>query len=94
MVSIAGRDFSVLHCPGHTPGHVVFINKDINFGILGDVLFRNSIGRTDFPYGSHEDLIKAITTKLMVLPDEFQFICGHGQASSIGAERRSNPFLQ
>lgn len=93
-ISIAGEDFEVLHCPGHTPGHVVFINRAQKFGIFGDVLFRNSVGRTDFPYGNHDQLISAIQTKLLPLPDDFQFICGHGSASSIGAERRSNPFIQ
>jgi glyoxylase-like metal-dependent hydrolase (beta-lactamase superfamily II) len=93
-VKIAGEDFDVLHCPGHTPGHVVFISQALKFGIFGDVLFRNSVGRTDFPYGNHDQLITAIQTKLLNLPDDFQFICGHGAASSIGAERRSNPFIQ
>ncbi len=93
-IEIAGEMFEVLHCPGHTPGHVVFINRALNFGVLGDVLFRNSVGRTDFEYGSHDDLIAAIKTKLMVLPDEFSFICGHGVSSTIGAERRSNPFVR
>jgi len=93
-VNIAGLDFEVLHCPGHTPGHVVFVNRAIKFGIFGDVLFRNSVGRTDFGYGNTEQLITAIKTKLMVLPDDFGFICGHGVASSIGAERRSNPFIR
>jgi len=93
-VTIGPHIFQVLHCPGHTPGHVVFINRAQNFGILGDVLFRNSVGRTDFPYGDTEQLITAIKTKVMVLPDDFTFICGHGNSSSIGAERRSNPFIQ
>jgi glyoxylase-like metal-dependent hydrolase (beta-lactamase superfamily II) len=93
-IGIGGENFEVLHCPGHTPGHVVFINRAGKFGILGDVLFRNSVGRTDFPYGNHAQLITAIQQKLLVLPDDFQFICGHGTASSIGAERRSNPFIQ
>lgn len=94
VIDIGGVNFEVLHCPGHTPGHVVFINRDLNFGILGDVLFRNSVGRTDFEYGSHNDLIAAIKAKLMVLPDDFEFICGHGVGSTIGAERRSNPFVK
>jgi glyoxylase-like metal-dependent hydrolase (beta-lactamase superfamily II) len=93
-ISIGGESFEVLHCPGHTPGHVVFINRARKFGVLGDVLFRNSVGRTDFPYGNHDQLISAIRQKLLVLPDDFQFICGHGTASSIGAERKSNPFIQ
>jgi hydroxyacylglutathione hydrolase len=93
-IDIAGQSFAVLHCPGHTPGHVVFVNHAQNFGIFGDVLFQNSVGRTDFPYGDTAALISAITTKLMILPDDFAFICGHGPASTIGAERNSNPFLE
>jgi hydroxyacylglutathione hydrolase len=93
-IEIGGVFFDVLHCPGHTPGHMVFLDRAHDFGILGDVLFRNSVGRTDFPYGNHNQLITAIQEKLLVLPDDFNFICGHGAASSIGAERRSNPFIQ
>jgi hydroxyacylglutathione hydrolase len=93
-VSLAGEPFEVLHMPGHTPGHVVFINRALKFGILGDVLFRNSVGRTDFPYGDTEALITGIQEKLLTLPDDFTFICGHGAASTIGAERRSNPYIR
>jgi glyoxylase-like metal-dependent hydrolase (beta-lactamase superfamily II) len=93
-ISLAGEPFEVLHIPGHTPGHVVFINRALKFGILGDVLFRNSVGRTDFPYGDTEALITGIQEKLLTLPDDFTFICGHGAASTIGAERRSNPYIR
>lgn len=86
--------FDVLHCPGHTPGHVVFVNHAVKFAQVGDVLFHGSVGRTDFPYGDHEALIAAIKTKLLTLGDDYRFVCGHGPASSIGAERRSNPFIQ
>lgn len=86
--------FDVLHCPGHTPGHIVFINHANRFGLVGDVLFQGSIGRTDFPYGDHAALITAIRTKLLVLPDDYAFLCGHGPGSSIGAERAGNPFLR
>ncbi|MBV8525087.1 MAG: MBL fold metallo-hydrolase [Acetobacteraceae bacterium] len=92
-VTIGGVPFAVLHCPGHTPGHVVFVAPDHRFAIVGDVLFRGSIGRTDFPYGDHEALIAAIRSKLLPLGDDVSFICGHGPASTIGEERRSNPFL-
>jgi glyoxylase-like metal-dependent hydrolase (beta-lactamase superfamily II) len=85
--------FDVLHCPGHTPGHVVFINRAARFAQLGDVLFRGSIGRTDFPYGDHAALIDAIKTKILPLGDDIRFVCGHGPTSSIGAERATNPFL-
>lgn len=93
-IEIGGHVFEVLHCPGHTPGHVVFVNHAEKFAIMGDVLFRNSIGRTDFAYGDTAALISAITEKLLPLGDDIVFICGHGMGSSIGAERRSNPFLQ
>jgi glyoxylase-like metal-dependent hydrolase (beta-lactamase superfamily II) len=93
-ITLGGAVFDVLHCPGHTPGHMVFINHEAKFGIMGDVLFRNSVGRTDFPYCDTQALIGAIKTKLMVLPDDFTFICGHGVGSTIGAERRSNPFIR
>ncbi len=93
-VQIGGANFEVLHCPGHTPGHVVFVNRAAGFGIFGDVLFRGSVGRTDFPYCEPDALIAAIKTKLLPLPDGFAFICGHGPDSTVGAERRSNPFIQ
>lgn len=93
-LEIAGYTFDVRHCPGHTPGHVVFVQMDLKLALVGDVLFRQSVGRTDFPYGSHDDLIASIEAKLLVLPDDVQFICGHGPGSSIGAERCSNPFLK
>jgi hydroxyacylglutathione hydrolase len=92
-VTIAGHTFEVLHCPGHSPGSVVLVNRAHRLILMGDVLFRGSIGRTDFPYGDHDALITAITTKLLPLGDDFTFICGHGPASTIGDERRTNPFL-
>jgi glyoxylase-like metal-dependent hydrolase (beta-lactamase superfamily II) len=94
QVSVGGHVFDVLHCPGHTPGHVVFVNHAVKFAQVGDVLFQNSVGRTDFPYGDHEALIHAIRTKLLPLGDDYRFICGHGPASTIGAERLRNPFIQ
>jgi hydroxyacylglutathione hydrolase len=92
-VVIAGHSFDVLHCPGHTPGHIVFLDRQMGFGIFGDVLFRGSVGRTDFPYASTQDLLTSIRDKLMVLDDRTVFICGHGARSTIGEERRSNPFV-
>jgi glyoxylase-like metal-dependent hydrolase (beta-lactamase superfamily II) len=92
-VSVAGHTFEVLHCPGHSPGSVVLVNRPHRLILMGDVLFRGSIGRTDFPYGDHDALISAIKTKLLTLDDDFTFICGHGPTSTIGAERQSNPFL-
>jgi hydroxyacylglutathione hydrolase len=92
-VTIAGHKFEVLHCPGHSPGSVVLVNKAQRFALVGDVLFQGSIGRTDLPLGDHKALIHAIRTKLLPLGDEFAFICGHGPTSTIGNERRSNPFI-
>jgi hydroxyacylglutathione hydrolase len=86
--------FYVLHCPGHAPGHVVFVNHAAKFAHVGDVLFQGSIGRTDLPGGNHAQLINSIQTKLMALPDDVSFICGHGPGSTIGNERRSNPYLR
>jgi hydroxyacylglutathione hydrolase len=93
-VTLGEHQFDVLHCPGHTPGHVVFVNNAARFALVGDVLFQGSIGRTDFPYGDHAALIRAITQKLLPLGDDFSFLCGHGPGSTIGAERQSNPFLR
>lgn len=92
-VTLAGHTFEVLHCPGHSPGSVVLVNRAQRFCLMGDVLFQGSIGRTDLPLGSHEALLRSIRTKVMALPDEFAFICGHGPTSTIGQERRTNPFL-
>jgi len=93
-VSLAGHRLDVLHCPGHTPGHIVFVNRAARFAIVGDVLFRGSVGRTDFPYGDHDALIGAIRDNLLPLGDDIAFVCGHGPGSTIGAERRDNPFLR
>jgi len=92
-VTVGGHSFDVLHCPGHSPGSVVLVNRDQHFAIVGDVIFQGSIGRTDFPYGDHAALIEAIRTKLLPLGDDFAFICGHGPTSTIGQERRTNPFI-
>jgi glyoxylase-like metal-dependent hydrolase (beta-lactamase superfamily II) len=94
QVKVGEQSFEVLHCPGHAPGHVVFVNPGARFAIVGDVLFSGSIGRTDFPYGDHAALLRAIEDKLLPLGDDFSFICGHGPGSTIGAERRTNPFLR
>ena len=91
-VEIAGHEFAVLHCPGHTPGHVVFVSTALGFALVGDVLFQGSVGRTDFPYGDHAALIAAIREKLFPLGDDIQFICGHGPGSTLGTERRTNPY--
>ena len=93
-VSVGPHVFQVLHCPGHTPGHVVFYSAADRFAHVGDVLFHGSIGRTDFPYGDHAALLQSITEKLLPLGDDISFVCGHGPGSTLGAERRSNPFLR
>jgi glyoxylase-like metal-dependent hydrolase (beta-lactamase superfamily II) len=83
----------VLHCPGHTPGHVVFFHRESGLAQVGDVLFQGSIGRTDFPRGDHATLIASIKEKLFALGDEVDFIPGHGPMSTLGEERQYNPFL-
>ena len=92
-VTVGTETLQVFHCPGHTPGHVVFYSPNAELAIVGDVLFRGSIGRTDFPRGNHADLINAIRTKLFSLPDDVEFIPGHGPMSTIGDEKESNPFV-
>ena len=93
-VTIAGEAFAVLHCPGHTPGHIVFVSTALRVALVGDVLFRGSIGRTDFPYGDHAALLAAIHGKLLPLGDDIGFLCGHGPGSTFGHERQRNPFLR
>lgn len=89
-----GRDeLSVIHCPGHTPGHLAFYSAGSRLAQVGDVLFRGSIGRTDFPGGSHDTLLASIRERLLPLGDDVRFIPGHGPMSTLGVERRSNPFL-
>lgn len=92
-LQIAGHAFQIFHCPGHSPGSLVYVELQERFALMGDVLFRGSIGRTDFPYGDHEALIRAIKTKLLPLGDDIAFICGHGQPSTIGDEKAMNPFI-
>lgn len=85
--------FEVRFAPGHTPGHVVIYSKDLNLVWTGDVLFAGSIGRTDFPRGNHQQLIESIHRELFTLPDDTRFISGHGPMSTIGQEKRTNPFV-
>ncbi|WP_277355980.1 MBL fold metallo-hydrolase [Marinobacter daepoensis] len=92
-VSIGHESLSVLHCPGHTPGHVVFFHPDSKLAQVGDVLFNGSIGRTDFPKGDYNTLIHSIREKLFPLGDDVSFICGHGPMSTFGQERTTNPFV-
>lgn len=92
-VTLGELTLEVIHCPGHTPGHVVFYHAPSRLAVVGDVLFQGSIGRTDFPLGNHADLIGAITGKLWPLGNDVTFIPGHGPVSTFGAERRANPFV-
>jgi glyoxylase-like metal-dependent hydrolase (beta-lactamase superfamily II) len=92
-VQVGRVEFAVLHCPGHTPGHVVFHNADARRAFVGDVLFAGSIGRTDFPGGDYDTLIASIVERLWPLGDDTVFIPGHGPESTFGRERRSNPFV-
>ncbi|MWP62603.1 MBL fold metallo-hydrolase [Gilliamella sp. Pas-s25] len=93
QIQVGNITLDVLFCPGHTPGHIVFINHLDKLAFVGDVLFKGSIGRTDFPRGNHTDLISSITNKLLPLGDDFIFVPGHGPMSSFGHERISNPYL-
>jgi glyoxylase-like metal-dependent hydrolase (beta-lactamase superfamily II) len=92
-VSVGKLSFKLLHCPGHSPGSMVFFNDAMRFAIMGDVLFNGSIGRTDLPGGDHDTLLASIRDKVLPLGDDVGFICGHGPGSNIGHERRTNPFL-
>jgi glyoxylase-like metal-dependent hydrolase (beta-lactamase superfamily II) len=92
-VTVGELKFDVRHCPGHTPGHVIFADPAHGIAFVGDVLFAGSIGRTDFPRGDHATLIRSIVERLWPLGDETQFVPGHGPMSTFGAERASNPFV-
>lgn len=92
-ISVGNVSFDIIHCPGHTPGHIVFYQADKKLALVGDVLFHGSIGRTDFPQGNHTDLIQSINNKLIPLGDDITFIPGHGPSSTFGHERVSNPYL-
>ena len=92
-LSLADLEFKVLHVPGHTPGSVVFFDEANRFALVGDTLFKGSIGRTDMPYGDHDALVAAIRSKLFPLGDDVVFVCGHGAHGTIGEERLSNPYV-
>ncbi|MCP5370943.1 MAG: MBL fold metallo-hydrolase [Hyphomicrobiales bacterium] len=92
-VTVGNLTLDVLHCPGHTPGHVVFFHQPSRLAVVGDVLFQGSIGRTDFPRGDHATLINSIRGKLWPLGEDVSFIPGHGPMSTFGQERRTNPFV-
>lgn len=92
-VRVGSLSFDVIHCPGHTPGHVVLHQPEAKLAFVGDVLFQGSIGRTDFPRGNHADLIRSIRERLFPLGDDIEFVPGHGPTSTFGHERRFNPFV-
>jgi len=92
-VTLGSHTLQVRHCPGHTPGHVVFYSPEMGRAFVGDVLFAGSIGRTDFPQGNHQQLIDSITGRLWPMGDDTVFIPGHGPESSFGQERATNPFV-
>ena len=92
-VAVGPIVFAVRHCPGHTPGHVIFFNEEARLALVGDVLFRGSIGRTDLPRGDFDALVRSIREQLWPLGNDVTFIPGHGPVSSFGEERRSNPFV-
>jgi len=92
-VSVGNQELEVIHCPGHTPGHVCFFHAPSRLAIVGDVLFQGSIGRTDFPKGDYDTLIASIRERLLPLGDDVNFIPGHGPMSTFGDERRYNPYV-
>jgi glyoxylase-like metal-dependent hydrolase (beta-lactamase superfamily II) len=92
-VTVGEETLEVLHCPGHTPGHVVFFSRPAQVAMVGDVLFAGSIGRTDFPKGDYDTLIASIKQKLWPLGDRVTFLPGHGPSSTFGRERQCNPFV-
>jgi glyoxylase-like metal-dependent hydrolase (beta-lactamase superfamily II) len=92
-LELAGLKFGVVHTPGHTPGHVVIYSEEGQLAFVGDVIFRGSIGRTDFPKGNHQQLIDSITAKLWPLGKQMRFVPGHGPMSTFGQERMDNPFV-
>lgn len=92
-VQVGNVLLEVRHCAGHTPGHVVFIHHSSKLAIVGDVLFNGGIGRSDFPRGNYQTLINSIQQQLFTLADDYQFIAGHGAMSTIGHEKKHNPFV-
>jgi glyoxylase-like metal-dependent hydrolase (beta-lactamase superfamily II) len=90
---VGQQALEVIHCPGHTPGHVVFVHLASRMAFVGDVLFAGSIGRTDFPRGNHDDLLRSIRKRLFPLGDDIEFVPGHGPMSSFGQERLTNPYV-
>lgn len=94
IVNVGNISFNILHCPGHTPGHIVFFNKIHRYLFSGDIIFRNAIGRSDFPKSSYQELIFSIKNKLLILGHDVTFIPGHGKISTLGFEKKYNSFLK
>ena len=94
LVTVGELTLDVIHCPGHTPGHIVFMSQEARIAFVGDVLFMGSIGRTDFPRGNHAALIQSIRERLFPLGDDIRFIPGHGPMSTFGHERLTNPYVR
>jgi len=92
-VTVGSIPFEILHCPGHSPGSVVFYQREAGFALVGDVIFQGSVGRTDLPGGNHDQLIASIRDKLLPLGDDVTFLPGHGPASDLGSERETNPYI-
>ncbi|KTF18304.1 MBL fold metallo-hydrolase [Pseudoalteromonas sp. H105] len=93
VCNVGNLKFAVRHCPGHTPGHIVFYEQSQQVVLVGDVIFKGSVGRTDFPKGDAKQLVNSIKTKLLTMPDETRILSGHGPDTSVGIERISNPFI-
>ncbi len=94
VIELGSLKFQVVHVPGHTPGHVAFVDPAAKLALVGDIVFRQGVGRSDFEYGDGPALLAGIKEKLLPMGDDIAFICGHGEGSTFGAERRENPFLQ
>jgi glyoxylase-like metal-dependent hydrolase (beta-lactamase superfamily II) len=94
QLSLGSRKFEVRSTPGHTQGHVLFLAREAGLAFCGDLIFNGSVGRTDLPGGSWETLLQSIKEEVLTLPDDTQLLSGHGPATTVGRERRSNPFLR
>ncbi len=94
QLRLGNHIIDIIHTPGHTPGHIVFYIKELKIAWVGDVIFKQAVGRSDFPRGNIDDLMHSIIKKLLVLGDDYTFICGHGEISTFGHERKYNPYIQ
>jgi len=93
IIEVGNLNFEIRHCPGHTLGHIVLVEKEARTVFTGDCLFSGTIGRTDLPGGNHEQLLESIRANVLTLDDDFTVCCGHGPDTTVGAERKNNPFL-